>query len=67
MALVNQPSAMPTNKLMVAAAVGPAVTEVWGAVMSDLYAPVAGVETSFLMGAAAALALGYLIKDRPNV
>lgn len=67
MSTVSQPSKMPTNKLMTAVAIGPAVTEAWGAVMADIYPPLAGPEVSILVGALAAAAIGYLVKDRPNV
>ena len=65
--LVNQPSAMPTNKLMVATLVGPAATEVWGQVMSGLYPSLAGPAMSMLVGGIAALLIGYFVKDRANV
>ena len=58
---------LPTNKLAVAAMVGPAATEVWQAVMLDLYAPLAGSAMSALVGALAALAVGYFVRDRANV
>ena len=64
--LVTQPSAMPTRKLAVAAAIGPAVTEAWGAVMAGIYPPLAGPEVSLLAGMMAALMLGYFVKDRAN-
>lgn len=65
--LVNQPSALPTRKLTVAAMIAPAVTEAWGAFMTDVYPPVAGPEVSMLVGATAALLLGYFVRDRANV
>lgn len=64
---VNQPSARPTNKLMVAALVGPAVTEAWQNVMLEIYLPLAGESVGMLMGGLAALAVGYMVRDRPNV
>jgi hypothetical protein len=67
MALVKQPSNLPTNKLSVAVMIGPAATEAWGAVMTTLYAPLSGPEMSMLVGALAALAIGYLVPDRANV
>ena len=65
--LVNQPSKMPTNKLMVAAMVAPAVTEVWGIILADLYPQLAGPAVSGLAGAVAALVVGYYVRDRANV
>jgi hypothetical protein len=67
MALVKQPSRMPTNKLGVAVLIGPAATEAWGAVMTTLYAPLSGPEMSMLVGGLAALGIGYLVPDRANV
>ncbi len=67
MPTVNQPSAMPTNKLAVATLVGPAATEAWGAVWEGIYPAVAGPEVSLLVGCLAALIVGYFVKDRPNV
>ena len=67
MTTVKQPTARPTNKLMVAAAVGPAAAEVWAAVMVNAYPALAGPAMQALVGAFAALVGGYLIKDRPNV
>jgi hypothetical protein len=64
---VKQPTLAPTNKLMVAAAIGPAATEAWGAIMAGLYAPLAGPEVSYFAGLCAALAVGYFVQDRPNV
>jgi len=63
---VDQPSKRPTNKLMVAAAIGPAAGEVWGAVMAGIYPPLAGPEMSFLVGAVVALIVGYFVRDRAN-
>lgn len=65
--LVKQPTAMPTNKLMVGAMATAAVTEAWGAIMADLYPPLAGEAMSMLMGAMAGLAVGYFVRDRANV
>ena len=56
----------PTNKLMTAVAIGPAVTEAWGAIMADLYPPLAGTEVSILAGSLAALLFGHFVNDRPN-
>jgi hypothetical protein len=67
MALVKQPSALPTNKLAVAALIGPAATEAWGAVMASVYPAVAGPEMSLLVGAVATLIVGWFIPDRANV
>lgn len=67
MSLVKQPSALPTNKLSVAVLVGPAVTELWGNVMLELWPALAGDSTSMFVGALAALILGYLVPDRANV
>ncbi len=64
--LVKQPSAVPTRKLAVAAMVGPAVTEIWGAAMADLYPPLAGESASLLAGGLAALVVGYFVRDRAN-
>lgn len=64
--LVNQPTKRPTNKLMISALVAPAVTEAWGAVMADIYTPLSGPEVSMLVGALAALAAGYFVRDRAN-
>lgn len=67
MALVRQPSALPTNKLSVAVMIGPAATEAWGAVMATVYPPIAGPEMSVLVGALAALVVGWFVPDRANV
>lgn len=64
--LVNQPSALPTRKLTVAAMIAPAVTEAWGAILADLYPPVSGPEVSMFVGALAGLAVGYFVRDRAN-
>lgn len=65
--LVKQPGYAPTNKLMVAAAVGPAATEAWGAVVATVYPPLAGPEISYFVGLCAALVVGYFVRDRANV
>jgi hypothetical protein len=67
MALVRQPSNLPTNKLSVAVMIGPAATEAWGAVMATIYPPLAGPEMSVLVGALAALVVGWFVPDRANV
>lgn len=67
MPLVNQPTSLPTNKLMVATLIGPAATEVWGQVMTDLYPTLAGPAMSMLAGGVAAMLVGYFVKDRANV
>jgi hypothetical protein len=64
--LVDQPTARPTNKLAIAVLIGPAVTEIWGGVMAEIYPALAGASTSMLVGAIAALAVGYLVPDRAN-
>ena len=64
---VNQPSALPTNKLMVATAVGPVVTEVWAGVMAEILPALAGPEMSLFAGMIATLVVGYFVPDRPNV
>lgn len=63
--LVNQPTRRPTNKLK-AAMVGPVVTELWGNIMAGIYPPVAGPETSIMIGMLAAFGLAYMIRDRAN-
>jgi hypothetical protein len=67
MATAKQASALPTNKLSVAAMIGPAATEAWGAVMADLYPALSGPAVSMLVGALAAVAVGWFVPDRPNV
>lgn len=64
---VNQPSAMPTRKLMTGALVGPAAAEAWGNIMATVYPPVAGPEMSMLIGALAAVLVAYWVRDRANV
>lgn len=63
----TQTSRLPTRKLTVGALIGPAVSEAWGAVMADAYPPMSGPEVSMLIGAIAAVAVAYWIKDAPNV
>lgn len=61
---VNQPNWVPTNKLMVASLIGPAVTEVWANM-----APVAfsGPAVNALVGSAISFLVGYyLVRDRDN-
>ena len=65
--MAKQASALPTNKLAVAALIGPATTEAWGAVMATIYPPVAGPEVSLLVGALATLIVGWFVPDRANV
>lgn len=65
--LVNQPSAMPTRKLTVAALIGPAVTETWQMLMLDLYPALSGDKLSMLVGMGAAFLFGYYTRDKPNV
>ncbi|MEY1555340.1 hypothetical protein AB3Y40_06860 [Yoonia sp. R2331] len=68
MKLVNQPSALPTNKLAVSVMIGPVVTELWPEVMMDVYPPLAGGDaTAVFVGAIAALIVGYFVPDRANV
>ena len=67
MTLVNQPSALPTNKLAVAAAIGPAASEVWAAFLAGPYPELAGPAMQVLVGAVAALLAGYFVRDRANV
>lgn len=62
-----QTSGLPTRKLAVGAMVGPAVTEVWGSVMVGIYPPLSGPEMSMLIGALAAVAVAYWVKDRANM
>lgn len=66
MTRVNQLSAMPTNKLMTGALVGPAASEFWGRIMTEHYPPLSGPEVSLLVGTIAAVAVAYWVKDRPN-
>lgn len=65
--MARQPSALPTNKLAVAALIGPASTEAWGAVMATIYPPLSGPEVSLLIGAVATLVVGWFVPDRANV
>lgn len=67
MALARQRSAWPTNKLAVAAAIAPAATEVWSAVMSANHPELSGPAVSILVGALASLVVGWFIPDRANV
>lgn len=67
MTLASQPNALPTNKLAIAALVGPAVTELWPGIMADLWPALAGgPATAALAGAAAALIVGWFVPDRAN-
>lgn len=67
MSTVNQPTWRPTNKLMWAAAVGPAAAEVWSRVSTEYLPVLSGPAMETLAGATAAFLVGYFIKDRPNV
>jgi hypothetical protein len=67
MTRVNQPSAMPTNKLMTGALIGPAVNEFWGRLMTEHYPPLSGPEVSMLVGTIAAVTVAYWVRDRANV
>lgn len=62
-----QSSMLPTRKLAVAAAVGPATGEVWARVMTDIYPALAGPQFSLLVATSAALFVGYWVKDAPNI
>jgi len=65
--LVDQPSKRPTNKMTVAALVGPAASEVWGK-FTAIHAPaLSGEAMSVLIGALAAMLVAYWVKDRANV
>lgn len=65
MALAKQPSALPTNKLMVAAAIGPAATEIWSngtaALTPDLVGPGLAAAASAMSGSAAATLVGLVV------
>ena len=67
MTLADQPSVFPTNKLAVAAMIGPAVTEAWGSVMADMYAPMSGPAVAMLAGAIASLLMAWFVPDRDNL
>ena len=67
MALATQLNNFPTNKLAIAAMIGPAVTEAWGSVMAEMYAPMSGPAMAMLAGAIASLIIGWFVPDRPNV
>lgn len=67
MPLVNQPSLLPTNKMTVAALVGPAFAEVWTRLMTDLAPALAGEAMSVLAGSTAAICVAYWVRDRANV
>lgn len=68
MALATQTNVLPTNKLAVAALVGPAVTELYPDIMAMIWAPlIGGTATAALAGAGAALIVGWFVKDRANV
>ena len=64
MTLARQPDFLPTNKLTVAALIGPAFVEVWQAV-----GPVAltGPAMSSLLGGIVVLLIGRYVPDRANV
>lgn len=64
MKLANQPDFLPSNKLTVAAMIGPAVVEVWQVVA---HAALAGPAMSALVGSVVALVVGYFVDDRANV
>ncbi len=64
MALAKQKDSFPTNKLAVAALIGPATTEAWGAIFATVYAPISGPEVSLLAGAVATLVVGWFVPDR---
>jgi len=64
--LTDQPSALPTRKLTVAAMVGPAATEAWAGIMAAVYPPLVGPEVSMLIGALVTVAAGYWVRDREN-
>lgn len=67
MALATQSNALPTNKLAIAALIGPASSEIWQNVMLDLYPPLAGDMTTMLMAGLITLFVGYYVPDRANV
>ena len=67
MALAHQASALPTNKLMVSALIAPAFTEFWGTFMSENFPALGGEAVTILVGALAALVVGYFVPDRANV
>lgn len=67
MTLARQTSALPTNKLGVAALVGPAASEVWSNLMTEIAPSLAGDSVCVLVGALAALLVGYFVPDRANV
>lgn len=65
--LVNQPTIRPTNKMTVAALVGPAAAEVWTK-LTATYAPsLSGEAMSMLIGTLAAMAVAYWVRDQANV
>lgn len=67
MPLARQPSALPSNKLAIAALVGPAASEIWQSVMLDLYPPLAGDMTTMLVAGLITLFVGYWVPDRANL
>lgn len=65
--LVDQPSKLPTNKMTLAALVGPAAAEVWARFMAENAPSLSGDAMSMLIGSLAALSVAYWVKDRANV
>ena len=65
--MARQPDALPTNKLAVAALIGPAVTEAWPGIMADFYPALSGPASALLAGALASLVIGWFVPDRANV
>lgn len=63
----TQPSILPTNKLAVAALLGPAFAEVWSNITAEYIPVLAGDSTAMLAGAIFALLVGYFVPDRANV
>lgn len=67
MNLATQLSALPTNKLLTGTGVSAIVTAAWAEVMATAAPSLAGPGMSALVGAAAALLIGYFVPDRVNV
>lgn len=76
MALAVQTSALPTNKLAVGALLaslaatkaGPLTAEIWPQLAPAFLAgPVATDVAQVLVGALAGVAVGWFVKDRPNL